>query len=47
MLNKRFVPILEINEFTIDFLNINIMPENIVISVNSINDRIVEAIQLL
>ena len=41
------VPVLEILQFCGDFINVHFHPEDIVVSPNSINDIVVQAIQLL
>ena len=39
--------VLELNEFIVNLLNIDIGPENIVVAMYGINDSIVETIKLL
>jgi len=41
------LPILKVDKFTIDFLDINVMPKDIIITVDSVNYRIVKSVQLL
>ena len=38
------LPILKVNEFIVDLLDVDLCPEYIIVSINGVNDSVVEAV---
>ena len=41
------LPVLEFQNFLVDFVNVNVSPENIVITVDGFHDSVVKSVKLL
>ena len=44
---KFKLPVLIFHQFPVDFFNVNLLPKNIVITVDIVDDRIVQVVELL
>ena len=42
-----YVPVLVFQQFIVDLLDVNLLPQNVVVTVDIIDDRVVQVIQFL
>ena len=46
-ISECLAPVLILQQFVVDLLNINLLPQNVIVTVDVINDGVVQAVQFL